>query len=487
MFNNLTTFLRDLEDQKELLRISAEVNPRFELGEIVRQLWEQGEQQAPALLFENVSGSSIPVVANLLGTEKRLCHALKVDSLDELGARALHLFQPNLPVSLVGSLKMMPQLGKLTHLSPKAVSRAHCQHVVKMGRELNLLELPVPHFYPEENGPVINFGQLYVQTPNGDRQHVGSYPAVILDEHRIALLWEPTQPLQEIYKQYQQAGQPLPFALVIGGEPVSQVMAHFPILFGLDPFSWGGFLRKKPLEVVQCRSNQLKVAADADLVLEGLLPIDPPVVDLTGIGLPFVETGFVGLNPIAEITAITFSDRPVYHTTVWGTACPEEFWLRKVAERTLLPLLRLLQPELVDLNLIREGHGRFILFFSFKKTYPYQARNLMNFLWSLPPFQYCKFVVAVDAEVDVQQESTVWHQLSLQTHPGRDHVLHDGPPDKLGDLLPHAVIISGNRMGLDATRKYPEEQGNQSSRVPFKPEAETATQVKTRWSELGLG
>jgi len=485
MFNNLTTFLRDLEDRGELLRVSTEVNPQFELGEIIRQLWQQAEE-SPAVLFENVTGSEIPVVANLLGTESRMCRALLVDSLEELGARALHLFQPNLPVNLVGSLKMMPQLGKLTHLSPKTVSRAQCQQVVNMGRELNLLKLPVPQFYPQEAGPLINYGQLYVQTPDGKTQHIGSYPVLVLDEHRVTILWEPNRQLQGIYSLYQAAGQPMPFAVVIGGDPVAHLMAHFPILFGLDPLAWGGFLKKKPFEIVQCRSNQLKVSAEAEIVLEGLLAVDPPVVDLEGIGLPFGESGFSGVSPIAEITAVTHCSQPTFSTTVWGTDSPEEFLLRKATERTLLPLLRLFQPELVDLNLTREGHGRFILFFSFNKSYPYQARNLMNFLWSLPPFQFCKFVIAVDADIDVQQESSVWHQLGVHMHPGRDMLLHDGPPDVVGNLHQQVVTTSGNRMGIDATRKLPQEEGKSPHADQFQLETGLQQQVQKRWQEFGL-
>ncbi|MCA9039509.1 MAG: UbiD family decarboxylase [Planctomycetaceae bacterium] len=486
MFANLTTFLRDLEERDDLHRISAAVNPQFELGEIVRQFWNnQPDQVGPAILFEQVIGSPFPIVANLLGTEQRLCRALRVESFDELGARALHLFQPNLPVGMLGSLKLLPQLGKLTHLSPKTVSQGPCQQVVNMGRELNLLSLPVPQFYPHEAGPLINAGQFYTQTPDGRVQHVGTYPILIIDEHRLAILWQPTDQLESLHKQYQAAGQSLPFAITVGGDPVSSLMAHFPILFGLEPLAWGGFLKKKSYEVVPCHSNKLKIAAESEFVIEGFLPADPQVIDQEGIGLPFGENGFTGIVPLAEATAITHSSKPTWQTTVWGADCPEEYWLRKATERTLLPLIRMFHPELTDLNLCRAGHGRFMLFFSFRKSYPYQARNLMSFLWSLPPFQYCRYMIAVDADIDVNQEKAVWHQFNLVCHPGRDTMFHNGPTEQFDGSQP-TQNPPGNRLGFDATRKRPDEAGSPRSEAVLELEPEFQSAVKSRWSELGL-
>lgn len=486
MFANLTTFLRDLEERDDLHRISAAVDPQFELGEIVRQFWNKRTDQAgPALLFEKVKGSPFPIVANLLGTEQRLCRALRVESLDELGARALHLFQPNLPVSMLGSLKLLPQLGKMTHLSPKTVSQGACQQVVNMGRELNLLSLPTPQFYPHEAGPLINAGQLYTQTPDGRVQHIGSYPILIIDEHRLAILWRPTDQLEALHKQYQAAGQRLPFAITVGGDPVSEMLGHFPILFGLEPLAWGGFLKKKAYDVVPCHSNPLKVAAESEFVIEGFLPADPPVIDQEGIGLPYGENGFAGIVPLAEATAITHASKPLWQTTVWGEDCPEDYWLRKATERTLLPLVRLFHPELVDLNLCRAGHGRFILFFSFRKSYAYQARNLMSFLWSLPPFQYCRYLIAVDADIDVQHESEVWHRFCLECHPGRDTMPFDGPTD-LEATAQATVHPPGNRLGFDATRKRTDESGNSRSEVDLSLDEELRRLVGKRLAELGL-
>ncbi|MEZ6047314.1 MAG: UbiD family decarboxylase [Planctomycetaceae bacterium] len=444
-------------------------------------------QSAPALLFQKVKGTNAPVVANLLGTRERLCRAMRVESLDELGERAVHLFQPNLPVSMLHTLKLMPQLGKLTHLSPKTVSQGPCQQVVNMGRELNLLTLPVPQFYPHEAGPLINAAQLYTQTPDGRTQHIGAYPVLIIDERRLAILWRPTDRLEQLYQQYQSVGQPLPFALTIGGDPVSNMMAHFPILFGLEPLAWGGFLKKKSYEVVSCHSNGLKVAAESDFVIEGFLPADPQVIDQEGIGLPIGENGFAGILPLGEATAITHSSQPTWQTCVWGSSCPEEYWMRKATERTLLPLLRLFQPELTDINLIASGHGRYILFFSFRKTYPFQARNLMSYLWSLPPFQYCRYMIAVDEDVNVQDEESVWHRLSIETHPGRDSFFHEGPTEQLRGTQIEYVPQPGSRMGIDATRKQPEESSSPKSEIPLQLEPDFVSAVRARLSELGLG
>ncbi|QDU79570.1 3-octaprenyl-4-hydroxybenzoate carboxy-lyase [Polystyrenella longa] len=491
MFANLTTFLRDLEERDDLHRISTAVDPQFELGEIIRQFWSrQPDQAGPAILFEKVSGFTFPIVANLLGTESRLCRALRVESLDELGSKALHLFQPNLPVSMLGSLKLMPQLGKLTHLSPKTVSQGSCQQVVNMGRELNLLSLPAPQFYPHEAGPLINAGQLYTQTPDGRTQHIGSYPVLIIDERRLAVLWRPTDQLETLHKQYQAAGQPLPFAITVGGDPVSAMMAHFPILFGLDPLAWGGFLKKKSYEIVPCHSNKLKVSAESEFVIEGFIPADPQAIDQEGIGLSFGENGYSGIVPVAEATAITHASKPTWHTTVWGENCPEEFWMRKATERTMLPLIRLFHPELTDLNLVRSGYGRFILFFSFRKSYAYQARNLMSFLWSLPPFQDCRYLIAVDENIDVQQENQVWHQFSLECHPGRDSLFQDGPTEQLhGNQIHgnHSVVNPpGNRIGFDATRKRNDEAGPLRSDVTLSLDPHLRSSVKQRLDELGL-
>lgn len=482
--DNLADFLAELEDDRELVRIAAEVDPVLEIAEITDRV-SKAAAGGRALFFEKVKGKSIPVVTNVLGSESRVCRALRAGSFDEAAARVADLVKPNLPEGWLGSLKIVPQLAQLIRLPPKVAKTGVCQQVVKVGRDVDLRELPVPLAWPREASPTITAGQVYTRSLSTGLRSAGLYPIELRGHNSLAVHWDPHQDGWRNFNEHRQAGRQMPVAVVLGGDPVLSYAAFAPFPAGIDPLLVAGFLRGDSIELIKCRSIDLEVPASAEFVIEGAIDTAAPLAAAGPIALP---TGFYSLpeeSATIEVTAVTHRSNPVFPAMIPGHPPAEEFWLGKATERMMLPLVRLFVPELVDLHFPKAGAFRNLVFVSLRKEYPQQARKLMNALWSLGGLMVTKIIVAVDAEVYVRNEDAVWFQVGANVHPGRDVLFCEGPTHFSDHAAP--VRGMGHKIGIDATRKLPEEGHPRPWPDPLEATRQIRELVDRRWAEYGLG
>ena len=483
-YDDLTDFLAAAEHAGELVRVRTEVDPVLEIAEITVRSSSQ-PNGGPAILFENVRGRSMPVVTNLLGSERRLSLALRCGSLSEAEQRVEQVLHPELTEGWLGSLKLLPHLAQLTRLPPKIVKTGRSQQVVRMGRDIDLRELPFLQNWPRERTGMVTAGQLVTQHPETGERHVGRCLLSLQGQDSLAVHWTPADVSAVHYNGYRSERRQMPVAVVLGGDPLLTLVASLPLPGQADAYLLAGFLRDKNIELVKARTFDLSVPACADVVIEGLIDTEAALVPVDSVALP---TGFYGLKsdvPVLNVSAVTHRSNPVVPVMIPGTPPTEQTWLDRAADRLLRPIVRLFVPEVVDLSRPAVGSGRNYLFVSIRKEFPQQARKVMNALWGLNGYSNQKCVVVVDDDVDVHSESEVWFHVGANMHPGRDVMFCEGPTHFDDHAAPVAGV--GHKMGIDATRKWPAEGHHRDWPEPLTMSRQLREMVDRRWSEYGFG
>ena len=503
-YDHLAEFLDHLHEAGQLARVRTSVAGNLELAAITDRVVRDGE--GAALLFENVDGKRIPVVANLLGSRDRLLAALGAESLNEIADRVTAIVRPSLPTDWLQALQLVPRFVAAAEWPPHLVESAVAQQVVLIGSDVDLDALPIPVCWPGETLPTLTAAQLYVEKShqasaspaNGAseaaageavapiRQRFGSrVPVQIVDRNTVLIHWTPHDGEWHLVKEAAANGQPLPVAIALGGDPVLTFAAGLPLPDFVDPLVIAGFLRQKSVAVTKARSSDMLVPANAEIVLEAL--IDPRQAFASAPPTTAAATGFLTDSELAvqaTVTAVTHRSNPVLPVIVPGRPPGEEAVLAEAAERILLPLVRLAIPELVDLRLPASGAHRNIAFASIRKQYAQQARKVMNALWGLDRLSTVKLLVVVDSDVDIHNDEDVWFAVGANTHPGRDTIFSEGPADMLDHAAPQRGI--GHRMGIDATRKLPDENHPRSWSEQLRTDTETQKLITSRWAEYGL-
>ena len=493
--DHLADWLAQWHDVRELVRVSAEVDAVHEIAAITDRL--RSAQGGPAVLFDHVRGQTLPVVTNLLGSPRRLAAAFGATSLEGLSQRIDDWLSISLPRGKLDTWKLLPRLAELSQWPPTVVRTGMCQQVVKLGRDVNLADIPALTMWPGDSAPTITWGQLHTSSPmsagetsaaqnvSGDaRRHVCVVPLEVRGRDGLLIHGDETSELWSLLAEYGSRAQQLPVAVVLGSDPITSVAAWAPLPGATDPLVFAGFLRNRPVELVAARSVPLTVPASAEIVIEGF--IDPQAA-FESAGPISRETGFFGSCeslPLLRVSAITQRANPVLPAMVPGTAPSESHWLDRACERLLLPLARLWIPELVEWRWPFAGASRHVVFASIHKSYAQQARKVMHALWSLPRAATAKMLVVVDDDIDVRDENAVWSSVAAHADPARDLILWDGPADPLD----HATAIRGvgRKLGIDATRKLPNESGSARVAQPLRWTAEIEQRLQARWPEFGL-
>ena len=492
---HLSEFLDMLAESGELVRVSAEVNSHHELAAVARQAAAQ--PGSPALLFENVGGNSIPVVVGLFNTAEGTCRALGVESLDEIADRITALVRPNLPTGWIEALQLAPNLLEATQWPVQVVETAMVQQVVHMGSDVDLGQLPVPVHWGQESLPTLTAAQLLIEerivsensADDAESEptiirHVSRVPVQIVDRNAVQVYWTPHDPEWQLVERAAKSGQQLSLAIALGGDPIVTFAAGSPLPPFVDPLVFAGFLRRKNVRVIPGRSVETQVPADAEIVLEGMIDPARAFVEASTISTP---TGYYDTRCLAvrvTITAITHRANPVLPVIIPAAPPSEDGWLAHAAERIFLPLVKLTIPELVNLRLPAAGDHRNIAFASMRKSWPQQARKVMNALWGIDRLSNVKMLVVVDEEIDIHDDTAVWSAVGANCHPGRDTIFSEGP----ADMLDHAAPVRGvgHRMGIDATSKSAEEGHPRAWPDALNVDEETAQLVEQRWQNYGI-
>jgi 4-hydroxy-3-polyprenylbenzoate decarboxylase len=482
-YRDLQDFLGKIEARGELRRIAAEVDPVLEIAEIADRVMKSG---GPALLFERVKGSRWPLVINAMGTESRMALALGASSLDDKAAELEELiawaWKNVRDFSLFKAIpEALPKLPQALSLLPRHVSRPLCREVID--DEAGFSSLPVIKCWPEDGGRFLTLPVVCTRDPENGAQNWGMYRMQVFDDRAAGMHWHVHKDGAHFFQKYRAAGRRMPVAVALGSDPAVTYASTAPLPEGLWEAVFAGFLRGKPCEVTKASLSDIEVPADAEFVLEGW--VDPEESRLEG---PFGDhTGFYSLPdqyPIFHLERMTRRKYPIYPATIVGIPPMEDCWMAKATERLFLPLLKQLCPEIRDLVMPLEGVFHNCVIVSIKKRYPGQARKVMNFLWGMGQMMYTKLIVVVDEEVDLKDLSLVAWRVFNNIDAGRDLVLSEGPLDVLDHSSP--MPRYGTRLGVDATRKLPEEGHAREWPRALAMDEAVKRLVDRRWSEYGL-
>ncbi|QAZ67586.1 menaquinone biosynthesis decarboxylase [Solidesulfovibrio carbinolicus] len=479
-YKDLQEFLRLLDKKGELRRIAAPLDPYLEIAEVTDRV---SKAVGPALYFENPKGSRFPVVTNAFGSFPRMNLALESEDLDALGRRIDDVLEMEKPEGLIDKLKMLPKLAKMAGIFPKTVASAPCQDVVLTGDAVDLSILPVLTTWPGDAGPFITFPVVITKDPETGKRNVGMYRMQVFDKTTTGMHWHRHKGCAAHYRLAEKRGERLEVAVAIGPDPACTYAATAPLPDDIDEFLFAGFLRQKAVELVQCKTVDLQVPANSQFVLEGY--VEPGERRREG---PFGDhTGYYSLAddyPVFHVTAITHREDAVYPATLVGQPPMEDTYMGKATERLFLPLIKKQLPEIVDLSLPVEGVFHNFCFVSIDKRYPGQTRKIMYAIWGLGQMMFTKFIVVVDAEVNVQNTAEVWWRVGNNVDPRRDVVIVDGPLDALDHSAPMACF--GGKMGIDATKKGPEEGHTRGWPDALVMDPATKARIDAVWGELGL-
>ena len=450
-YRDLNEFISDLEKKGELLHIKEPVSPYLEITEITDRVCKE---HGPALLFENVRGYNIPVLTNAFGSYRRMCLALGVNRLEEIGEEIDHFFQAEAPDSLIKKLKLIPKLKRLSNVFPKLVKKAPCQEVVLMGKDVDLGKFPILHCWPKDGGPFITLPLVFTKHPITGVRNVGMYRLQVYDKNTTGMHWHPHKGGAQHYRVSERLGKRLEVAVAIGPDPATTYAATAPLPEDMDEILFSGFIRNEPVEMVKCITIDHEVPAHSQIILEGY--VEPYERRLEG---PFGDhTGYYSLPdeyPVFHITCITHRKDLIYPATIVGRPPMEDCYMAKATERIFLPLIKKQLPEIVDINLPIEGVFHNLALVSIDKRYPGHAKKVMHALWGLGQMMFTKIIIVFDKEVDVQNISEALWRLGNNIDPKRDIIFSEGPVDALDHAAPQPLF--GSKMGIDATRKWKEE------------------------------
>ena len=483
-YNDLRDFINILEKKGELVRVKTEVDPCLEITEILDRLLATS---GPAVIFENVKGHNIPIVANLYGTVERVALGLESDEagLEAIGTFLAYLQHPEPPKGLMEAIQKLPFFAKVMNLTPKIVNRARCQEVIIQGDDVDLSMFPVMTCWPGDVAPLITWPLVITQSPSEGPYNVGVYRMQVIGKDKTIMRWLKTRGGAQHYREWMEKGMPMPVSVAIGCDPATTIAAVTPVPERIGEFHFAGLLRKEAIELVQCKSNNLMVPATSEIVLEGeILPGEEsqegPFADHTGYYN--AEESF----PVFRIKCITHRESPLYLSTITGRPPKEDAMIALALTRIVLPLLRSQFPEIVDFHLPMEAVSYRIAIVSIKKQFPGHAKRVMMGLWGfLKQFLYTKYIIVVDDDINVRNWDDVVWALSTRVDPGRDiNIIENTPFDYLDFSTPLPEL--GAKMGIDATMKLPPEV-NRMWGKKIEMSTEIKELVDNKWPFLGIG
>lgn len=479
-YDSLSAFVKALDRAGELKRIKTTVSPDLEIAEITDRV---SKTEGPALLFEKVEGSEMPLLINTYGSYQRMAMALGVDDLGQVASEIESMIKLDAPDTLLDKMKILRMLSQLTNFPPKTVKKGACQEVVLTGEDATLDVLPLIKCWPLDADRYITLPQVFTHSLKTGQRNVGTYRLQKINPHALAMHWQIHHDGAAHHREYRQAGEQMPVAIALGGDPVMSYIGTAPLPSGIDELLFAGFLRKSNVEMVTAKTIDMLVPADADIVIEGY--IEP---DETCIEGPFGDhTGFYSLAdeyPLLHITAITHRKNPIYQTIIVGKPPMEDCYMGKATERIFMPLIKTQLPELVDMNLPLFGVFHNFALISIDKRYPYHAKKIMHSFWGLGQLMFSKIIIVVDKDVDVQNVEEVLFYVGSNVDPKRDVTIVEGPVDVLDHAAP--LMGAGSKMGIDATTKWAEEGYEREWPQEIQMSDEVIALVDEKWKKYGF-
>ena len=478
-FKNLLHFIKTLEDEKELVRISTPVDPYLEITEVADRI---SKAKGPALLFENVKGSEYPLLINAFGSYKRMNLALNCSNFDDIADKIRGLLKMQPPAGMLDKIKMLFKLKELASFTPKKVTQAPCQQVITDKGPM-LDRLPIQTCWPHDGGPFVTLPLVVSKDPDSGIQNLGMYRMHKYNNTQTGMHWQYNKDGARHYAKYKERNQRMEIAVALGGIPAVTYGATAPLPPDINELMFAGFLEGKAIEIVKAKTVDLYVPAESDFIIEGY--IDPGDEKIEG---PFGDhTGFYSpadMYPIFNVTCITSRKDAIYPSTIVGKPPMEDCYMAKATERIFLPMLQLVVPEILDMNLPMEGVFHNCALVKINKEYAGHGKKVINALWGMGQMASTKSIIVFDKDIDLNENSTVLWKLLNNVDPKRDFIITDGPLDALDHSAPFANF--GGKVGIDATRKTKEEGMGRDWPDEIKMTKEVQELVTKRWKEYGL-
>ena len=483
-FKDLREFIEELEKRDLLVRIQTPVDCDLEITEITDRVSKMEGQKNKALLFENVKGYDIPVLMNAFGSMERMAIAFGVEKIDDIADELREILK--LPyISLQNKLDLLSIIptAKRAINFPKYVKNGPCKEVI-IKDQPTLDKFPILKCWPQDGGSFITLPLVFTKNPKTGKRNVSMYRLQKYDGQTTGMHWHIHKNGAENFRDYKAMGKDrIEVAVAIGTDPVLTYAATAPLPRDIDEMVFAGLLRKKSVEMIKCETVDVEVPAHSEIVLEGYVKID----ELRREG-PFGDhTGYYSLAddyPVFHITCITHRKNPIYPSTIVGKPPMEDCYIAKATERIFLPLLQQMMPEIVDVNLPLAGVFHNCAMISIKKSYPQQAKKVMQAIWGMGQMMFTKMIIIVDAHVNVQDEQEVWWRVFNNIDAKRDIVMVDGPLDVLDHSSP--MPKWGTKVGIDATKSWPEEGHTREWPDEIVMSDDVKKVVDEKWKELGL-
>ena len=482
-YKDLRDFISFLESRGELKRIKAPVSCELEIAEVCDRVVKRG---GPALLFENVEGYDIPVLINMFGTERRMAWALGVESLDDLVEqvhRLLGLMQGP-PQGIMEKMRTLGQLVRMASFQPKTVRSAPCQEVVITGEDVDLNKYPILKCWPMDGGRYITLPLVISKDPQTGTLNMGMYRVQVYDARTAGMHWQTHKVGAHHYRMGGERGlERIDVAIALGGDPATIWTGSAPLPPDMSELIVSGFIRQEGVEMVKGKTVDLEVPAHAEMIIEGY--VVPGDERMEG---PFGDhTGYYSMPdmyPVFHVTCITHRRSPIYPTIIVGRPPMEDYYMGKVTERVFLPIIRMVLPEVVDINMPAEGVFHNLVIVSIKKEYPGQARKVMYGLWGMGLMSLAKTVIVVDHFVNVHDPSEVTWRVTNNIDPSQDILFASGPLDDLDHASPTPKY--GSKMGIDATAKGTMEGRQREWPPDIVMNPEMVALVDSKWPEYGI-
>ncbi len=472
-------FITELEKNGELKRVKTEVDSNLEIAEILRrEMYSNGS----AILFENVKGYDIPVLGNAFGSMKRLEIGLGMTDFTEIGQRIADITKMDIPSGFLNKIKKLPELSKMASSFPKTETNGPVTEITS--NDASFDDFPILKSWPNDAGRFITLGLVATKHPETGVRNLGVYRMQVIDKTHALMHWQKHKRGAHHGDISKDRGEKIPTAVIIGGEPATIFSSIAPVPEGLDKYLFAGITRKEGIKTVKCKTIDLDVPANAEIVLEGY--VDPedirdegPFGDHTGYYTPAEPF------PTFTLTGIMRRKDPIYVTTVVGKPILEDAYIGKVIERSFLPLIQMLQPEVVDYSMPAAGWFQGLAIISIKKRYPGQAKKVMMGLWGMGQLSLTKMFVVVDDDINVHDMNDVIWAITTRTDAVRDTIIiNNTPTDTLDPASP--LVNLGSKMGIDATQKTREEGYEREIQQLVKVDDETKNLVDSKWSDYGL-
>jgi 4-hydroxy-3-polyprenylbenzoate decarboxylase len=477
--NDIHELIEVLDKAGELKRIKTEVDPDLEVAEILRRTMYQN---GPALLFENVKGYEMPILGNAFGSMRRLELALETDDFTEIGKRIADMTKMEIPKGVFNKLKKLPELSKMSEAFPNSEKSGPVTEVIDENPTFS--KIPILKTWHKDAGKFITFGLTASKHPTTGVRNLGVYRIQIVDDTHALMHWQKHKRGAQHEIISKQKNDRIEVAIIIGGEPATMFSAVAPVPEGLDKYLFAGITRKKGIDTVKCKTVDIEVPANAEIVLEGYVDSsdirdEGPFGDHTGYYTPKEP------YPTFTLTGIMQRKNPIYVTTVVGKPILEDAYIGKVIERSFLPLIQMIHPEVVDFDMPGAGWFQGMAIISIKKTYPGQAKKVMMGLWGMGQLALTKMFVVVDDDVNVHDINDVIWAITTRVDAARDITIIDRTPtDTLDPASP--LVNLGSKLGIDATQKTPEEGFEREIQEKVEVDDETKSLVDSKWSSYGI-